>query len=57
MECSEDDCESSAAFELYVPWAENRAVCAGHARVESQKEGVVAQPLDSADDRLPDGAA
>lgn len=56
MECSEDGCESEAAFRLHVPWAENRVVCAGHARVESQQDGVVAQPLESAEDRLPDGA-
>lgn len=56
MECSEDGCESEAAFQLHVPWGENRVVCAGHARVESQQEGVVAQPLESADEQLPDGA-
>lgn len=56
MDCAEDGCSSAAAFQLRVPWGEDRVVCAGHARVESQKEGVVAQPLESADERLPDGA-
>ncbi|MFT4946431.1 MAG: hypothetical protein ACI8TL_000666 [Natronomonas sp.] len=57
MECSEDDCSSEAAFQLHVPWAANRAVCAGHARVASQQEGIVARPLESADEQLPDGAS
>lgn len=56
MECSEEGCESRATFELHIPWTENRYVCAGHARVESRKEGIVADPLDSADDELPNGA-
>jgi hypothetical protein len=53
MECSEDDCEERAAFELHVPWAENRPVCAGHARVLGRQDGVVADPLEDADERLP----
>lgn len=57
MNCSEEGCESPAAFELHIPWAENRYVCAGHARVEGRKEGVVADPLDEADDELPEGAS
>jgi hypothetical protein len=54
--CSEDDCGERAAFELHVPWADNRPVCAGHARVLARRDGVVADPLDSADDELPEGA-
>jgi hypothetical protein len=53
--CSEDDCEDAAAFELHVPWAENRPVCAGHARVLARQDGVVADPLEMADDELPEG--
>lgn len=55
--CSEDGCEEEAAVELHVPWAENRPVCAGHARVLSRQDGVVADPLDDADDELPEGAS
>lgn len=56
MECWVDGCDDRATFELDIPWADNRAVCAGHARVESRQDGVVADPLDSADEELPDGA-
>ena len=51
--CTEDGCEERAAVELHIPWAANRAVCLGHARVWSQKDGVVADPLDEADEELP----
>jgi len=51
--CSEDDCEERATFELHVPWAENRAVCAGHARVLARQDGVVADALEEADEELP----
>lgn len=57
MECENADCESPAAFELHIPWADNEVVCAGHARVRSRQEGVVADPLDAADDTLPEGAS
>jgi len=57
MECSEEGCGSEATFQLYIPWDENRQVCAGHARVLGQTEGIVADPLESADDELPDGAS
>lgn len=57
MDCTQEDCDREATFELHVPWAENRAVCAAHARVESQQDGIVADPLESADEELPDGAA
>jgi len=51
--CTEEGCEESAAFELHVPWAENRVVCAGHARVLGRRDGVVADPLPAADEELP----
>jgi hypothetical protein len=57
MECAEADCESEATFELHVPWAEDEYVCAGHARTRSRKDGVVADPLDAADEELPEGAS
>lgn len=56
-ECTEDGCDRDAAFELRVPWAENRVVCAAHARVAARQDGVVADALDAAGDELPDGAA
>ena len=53
MECSQEGCERPAAVELHVPWAENRLVCAPHARVLAQQDGVVPDPLpDSRDDLL-----
>lgn len=51
--CTEDDCSAPAAVRLHIPWADNRVVCTGHARVYAQKDGVVADPLDTADDQLP----
>ena len=51
--CSEEDCERGAAFELHVPWAENRVVCAPHARVLARQDGVVADALPDASDELP----
>jgi len=47
-ECAEDDCTKPAAVRLHVPWAENREVCAAHARALVQQDGVVAEPLDDA---------
>jgi hypothetical protein len=57
MECAEGDCDRDAVFELHIPWTENRYVCAGHARVQSRKDGIVADPLDAAGEALPDGAS
>ncbi len=57
MECTQEGCDREAAFELHIPWTENRVVCAAHARVESRQDGVVADALETADDELPDGAA
>ncbi|WP_335998698.1 hypothetical protein [Halorientalis halophila] len=47
--CTEPDCEESASVRLHIPWDENRVVCAGHARVWAQKDGVVADPLEDFD--------
>jgi hypothetical protein len=48
-ECAEEDCDREAAVELHLPWAENRLVCAAHARVLGRQDGVVADPLAGAD--------
>lgn len=56
MECTQEGCEREATFELHIPWDENRCVCAGHARVEARQDGIVADPLELADEELPDGA-
>lgn len=56
MECTEEGCDGQATVELHLPWAENRVVCAAHARTLSRQDGVVADPLDRADDDLPEGA-
>ena len=53
MECTEPDCADSAAVRLYIPWADDRVVCPGHARVYARKDGVVADPLEAADEELP----
>ena len=53
MECTEESCEEPAAVRLHVPWAENRVVCTGHARVYAQRDGIVADPLDAAGEELP----
>ncbi|MFB6353732.1 MAG: hypothetical protein ABEJ92_06565 [Halobacteriales archaeon] len=47
--CTEPGCQKPAAVRLYVPWADDRAVCAGHARALAQQDGVVAEPLPDAD--------
>ena len=57
MQCAEADCESEATFKLHVPWAEDEYVCAGHARVRSREDGIVADPLEAADEKLPEGAS
>jgi hypothetical protein len=57
MECEVAGCEDEATFELDVPWDDNEFVCAGHARVRSRPDGVVADPLESADEEMPDGAS
>lgn len=45
-ECAEEGCSDPAEVRVYVPWAEDRNVCAGHARALVQQDGVVAKPLD-----------
>lgn len=57
MDCAHDGCETEATFELHIPWQENEFVCAGHARVRGRQDGVVADPLDDADEDLPAGAS
>lgn len=53
MECAEDGCSNPAAVRLHVPWAENREVCAAHARVLARRDGVVADPLEGREDEWP----
>ena len=53
MECTEEGCSEAAAVRLHIPWAENRVACTGHARAYAQQDGVVAGPLESADEELP----
>jgi hypothetical protein len=52
-ECAVEGCEREAAVRLHVPWDENRVVCPAHARVTARQDGVVAEPLDGADDEWP----
>ncbi len=53
MICSEDECDQIAAVVLHIPWDDNRIVCAPHARVLGQEDGIVTDPLpDSADDLI-----
>lgn len=51
--CAEADCDRPAAVMLHVPWAEDRAVCAAHARVLASRDGVVAEPLEDAEEEFP----
>jgi hypothetical protein len=46
--CTEPDCERDAAVVVYVPWAEDRPVCAAHGRALVQQDGVVATPIEDA---------
>jgi hypothetical protein len=50
--CSEDDCDREVAVRLYIPWAANRDVCAAHGRGLVQQDGVVAMPLEGADEEF-----
>lgn len=45
-ECAEPDCQQDATVRVYVPWAQDREVCAAHARALAQQDGVVAESLD-----------
>jgi hypothetical protein len=51
--CTEEGCAEAATVRLYIPWDDDREVCLGHARVWAQKDGVVADPLEAADEELP----
>lgn len=51
--CAEDDCDRPVAVQIHVPWAEDRVVCAAHARSLASKDGVVAEPLEGADEEFP----
>jgi hypothetical protein len=48
--CSEERCENEAAVRVYVPWAADRDVCTAHARAIVQADGVVAEPLEGAEE-------
>ena len=50
VECTEEECSEAAAVCLHIPWAENRVFCTGHVRAYAQKDGIVADPLESADE-------
>ncbi|PSQ11603.1 hypothetical protein BRC93_04890 [Halobacteriales archaeon QS_5_70_15] len=52
-ECAEEDCDRPVAVRLHVPWAGQREVCAAHARVIAQQDGVVAEPLEDAEGEFP----
>jgi len=52
-ECPEEGCERAVAVRLHVPWAGQREVCAAHARVLAQQDGVVAEPLEDAEGEFP----
>lgn len=52
-ECAEEGCERAVAVRLHIPWADDREVCAAHARVLAQRDGVVAEPLEGADGEFP----
>lgn len=51
--CSEEGCEREAAVRVFVPWAEDRDVCAAHARSLATQDGVVASPLEDSDVEWP----
>lgn len=51
--CTEDGCDREAAVMVYIPWAEDRPVCAAHGRALVQQDGVVADPLEESDAEWP----
>lgn len=55
--CAVDECEAEAAIRLHVPWGDDREVCPAHARSLAAQDGVVAEPLDDADEELPEGSS
>lgn len=48
--CAEEGCDREAVVVLDIPWAENRQVCTAHARAMVQQDGVVAMPIEDADE-------
>lgn len=46
--CQIEGCDRETAVRLDVPWEGTREVCAAHGRTWSQKEGVVAMPIETA---------
>jgi len=52
-DCTEPDCDAPAAVLVHVPWGADRVLCAAHARPIARKDGVVAEPLEGADDAFP----
>lgn len=52
-ECSEPGCDEAAAVRLHIPWDDDRVVCTAHARAVATQDGVVAQPLEDADEEWP----
>ena len=48
--CRADGCDEPAAVRVYVPWEADRDVCTGHARAIVQQDGVVAEPLEGAEE-------
>lgn len=48
--CAETRCEREATVRIHDPRGPDRSVCTAHARALSQQEGVVAVPIDGADE-------
>lgn len=46
--CQIEGCDRPVAVRLDVPWAGQREVCTAHGRTWSQREGVVAMPIEAA---------
>jgi len=53
MACAEDGCDRPEAVRIHDPRGPDRNVCLPHARSLSQREGVVAAPLEDADAEWP----
>lgn len=56
MDCEIEDCSTTVAAILHMPWTDDQYVCLDHARAKANQDGVVADPLDNAREELPDGA-
>lgn len=50
--CSEPDCDRAVAVLCYVPWDDDRPVCAPHGRSLGQRAGVVVEALPESEDDL-----